>query len=111
MEVGGSIRQRVQALVNIAAPEYREELLRFAREQHPDLTVVGPDNPLALGIIGTNPDLLTTVGQTFTDENYGIAVCKSNSALVERINDALVELKAEGFIDTLTQTWIVGNTK
>jgi acyl-CoA hydrolase len=34
MEVGGSIRQRVQALVNIAAPEYREELLRFAREQH-----------------------------------------------------------------------------
>jgi acyl-CoA hydrolase len=34
MKVGGSIRQRVQALVNIAAPEYREELLRFAREQH-----------------------------------------------------------------------------
>ena len=34
MEVGGSIRQRVQALVNITAPEYREELMRFAKEQH-----------------------------------------------------------------------------
>jgi acetyl-CoA hydrolase len=31
---GKTIRQRVQALVNIAAPEYREELLRFAKEQH-----------------------------------------------------------------------------
>ncbi len=26
-------------------------LLAFAREQHPDLTVVGPDNPLASGIV------------------------------------------------------------
>jgi len=26
-------------------------LLKFAREQKPDLTVVGPDNPLALGIV------------------------------------------------------------
>ena len=31
---GKTIRQRVQALVNIAAPEYREELMRFAKEQH-----------------------------------------------------------------------------
>ena len=29
-----TIRQRVQALVNIAAPEFREELMRFAKEQH-----------------------------------------------------------------------------
>jgi len=31
---GKTIRQRVQALVNIAAPEFREELMRFAKEQH-----------------------------------------------------------------------------
>jgi 4-hydroxybutyrate CoA-transferase len=31
---GKTIRQRVQALVNIAAPEFREELVRFAKEQH-----------------------------------------------------------------------------
>ena len=34
MKVGGSIRHRVQALVDIASPEYREELMRFAKEQH-----------------------------------------------------------------------------
>lgn len=31
---GKTIRERVQALVGIAAPQFREELLRFAREQH-----------------------------------------------------------------------------
>ena len=31
---GKTIRQRVQALVNIAAPQFREDLLRFAKEQH-----------------------------------------------------------------------------
>jgi acyl-CoA hydrolase len=29
-----TIRQRVQALVNVAAPQFREELLHFAKEQH-----------------------------------------------------------------------------
>src|SRR5437773_6758218 len=27
------------------------KLLRFAQEMRPDLTVVGPDNPLALGVV------------------------------------------------------------
>ena len=31
---GKTIRQRVQALVNIAHPKFREDLLRFAKEQH-----------------------------------------------------------------------------
>jgi acetyl-CoA hydrolase len=31
---GKTIRQRVQALINIAAPQFREELTRFAKEQH-----------------------------------------------------------------------------
>jgi len=36
--------------VNIAAEDL-PTLLDFAREKRPDLTVVGPDNPLALGIV------------------------------------------------------------
>ncbi|MBE0544835.1 MAG: phosphoribosylamine--glycine ligase [Verrucomicrobia bacterium] len=36
--------------VNIGAEEL-PKLLAFAQEQKPDLTVVGPDNPLALGIV------------------------------------------------------------
>jgi acetyl-CoA hydrolase len=29
-----SVRERVHSLVNIAAPQFREELLLFAKEQH-----------------------------------------------------------------------------
>ena len=29
-----NVRERVQALVNIAAPQFREELLYFAKQQH-----------------------------------------------------------------------------
>jgi acetyl-CoA hydrolase len=29
-----TIRERVHSLVNIAAPQFRDELLYFAREQH-----------------------------------------------------------------------------
>ena len=37
-------------VVNIGAEDL-PRLLEFAREHRPDLTVVGPDNPLALGIV------------------------------------------------------------
>src|SRR5262245_11923119 len=36
--------------VSIAADDV-EALLEFALEHRPDLTVVGPDNPLALGVV------------------------------------------------------------
>ena len=36
--------------LNIGAEDL-PKLLRFAQEMKPDLTVVGPDNPLALGIV------------------------------------------------------------
>jgi phosphoribosylamine--glycine ligase len=36
--------------VNITADDL-QRLLAFAREMRPDLTVVGPDNPLALGVV------------------------------------------------------------
>jgi acetyl-CoA hydrolase len=29
-----SVRERVHALVNIAAPQFRDELLHFAKQQH-----------------------------------------------------------------------------
>ena len=41
---------RLVECVNIGAEDL-PKLLAFAREMRPDLTVVGPDNPLALGIV------------------------------------------------------------
>jgi polar amino acid transport system substrate-binding protein len=90
---------------------YDDIELAFQDLMNAQIDAVVADNPLALGIVGSHPDLLTTVGETFTDENYGIAVCKTNTDLVEKINAALAELKGEGVIDELTQTWIVGSNQ
>ncbi len=86
---------------------YDDIELAFQDLMNGQIDAVIADNPLALGIVGKYPDLLTTVGDTFTDENYGIAVCQTDTELVERINNALAELISEGYIDELTQTWIV----
>jgi len=64
------------------------------------------DNPTALAFIGKNPDKLKSVGEAFTDEVYGIAICKDKPELVERVNKALASLKSEGFLDQLTQEWL-----
>jgi ABC-type amino acid transport substrate-binding protein len=70
------------------------------------LDAVIADNPLALGYVGKNPDLLKTVGPVLTNESYGIAVCKTNKSLLAKINKGLAEVKSEGLIDQLTKKWL-----
>jgi polar amino acid transport system substrate-binding protein len=89
---------------------YDDIELAFQDLMNEQIEAVIADNPLALGIVGKYPELLTTVGDTFTDENYGIAVCKTNTDLVERINTALAELISEGYVEEITQTWIVSGS-
>ncbi|MFA5079466.1 MAG: basic amino acid ABC transporter substrate-binding protein [Dehalococcoidia bacterium] len=64
------------------------------------------DYPVAMGYVVKNKETLKTVGPIFTDEYYGIAICKKNAYLVPRINAALKELKDEGFLDKLDQKWV-----
>jgi polar amino acid transport system substrate-binding protein len=64
------------------------------------------DNPLAMGYANANPDKLKTVGAVFTSEYYGIAVCKSKPELLDRINEGLAKVKAEGLIDELILKWL-----
>lgn len=46
------------------------------------------------------------VGKPFTDEPYGIAVKKGQTALVEAINKGLTDMKADGSYDELYKKWI-----
>jgi len=70
------------------------------------LDAVIADYPVAQGYVLKNRDTLKTVGPIFTDEYYGIAICKKNAYLVPKINAALKALKDEGFLDTLDQKWV-----
>ena len=70
------------------------------------IDAVVADNPLALGYVGENPDKLKTVGEVFTDENYGIAVCKTKEDLLAKINAGLKAVKEEGLIEQLVEKWL-----
>ena len=67
------------------------------------------DNPLAYGYIGNNPDKLKSVGSVFTSEEIGIAVCKNNPELLEKINSGLESVMAEGLIEQLIDKWLVSD--
>ena len=67
------------------------------------------DNPLAIGFVGKNSDTLKTVGEAFTSESYGIAVCNKKADLLQKINKGLADVKADGTLDKLTDQWVRGN--
>jgi ABC-type amino acid transport substrate-binding protein len=83
--------------------------LAFQDLMNGQIDAVVADNPLALGYVGENPDKLKTVGEVFTDENYGIAVCKTNTDLLEKINTGLAAVKEAGTIDDLVAKWLGGS--
>ncbi|MFM8421381.1 MAG: phosphoribosylamine--glycine ligase, partial [Verrucomicrobiota bacterium] len=64
-------------VVNVAIPaDDLDALLAFARREQPDLTVVGPDNPLALGVV----DRFQAAGFTIWGPNQRAAQFESSKA-------------------------------
>lgn len=64
-------------VINVAIPaDDLEGLLAFARSERPDLTVVGPDNPLALGVV----DRFQAAGFTIWGPNQRAAQFESSKA-------------------------------
>jgi polar amino acid transport system substrate-binding protein len=97
-----------QKIPGVTVKNYDDIGLAFQDLMNGQVDAVIADNPLALGYVGQNPDKLKTVGEVFTDEFYGIAVCKSKTDLVAQINKGLAAVKAKGLIDELTTKWISG---
>lgn len=63
------------------------------------------DELVAIEYMREHPHAIQVVGEPFTAENYGIAVRPSDTALLERINRALAELRADGTYDQLYDKW------
>jgi polar amino acid transport system substrate-binding protein len=80
--------------------------LAFLDLQNGQVDAVVADYPTTLNFINKSNGKIKTVGEVFTDESYGIAVCKTNTALLDKINKALAELQKEGFITKLEEKWL-----
>ena len=75
--------------------------LAFLALQNGQIDAVVADSPTAAGFVAQNADKLKMVGSVFTDENYGIAVCKTKPELQAKINQGLAAIKANGTFDAL----------
>ncbi|MEA4908687.1 MAG: basic amino acid ABC transporter substrate-binding protein [Chloroflexi bacterium] len=80
--------------------------LAFLDLMNKQIDAVVADYPTAVAFVGQNADALMTVGEVFTDESYGIAVCKNNQELVDQINEGLAAVKADNLIPELEAKWL-----
>ena len=63
------------------------------------------DKPVTLEYISNQPDSIKIVGETLNKEQYGIAVKKGNTELLEKINTGLANIQENGTFDELLKKW------
>lgn len=80
--------------------------LAFTQLRNGQADAVIVDNPTTEVYTKRFSKDIKTVGKPFTDEHYGIAVCKTKTDLVNKINTALAELEKDGTIQKLKDKWI-----
>lgn len=64
------------------------------------------DYPTSLDYVKQNADKIVTTGEPFTQESYGIAVCKTNTELLDKLNAGLAAVKETTTIKDLTNKWL-----
>ncbi|MRS03840.1 transporter substrate-binding domain-containing protein, partial [bacterium] len=80
--------------------------LAFLELANKGVDAVIADNPLALGYIAANPEKIKAVGDILNNEQYGIAICKTNTELQSKIDAALKELIDSGYVTELAGKYI-----
>ena len=67
------------------------------------------DEPVASNMVNGEYDDCEILDVIATGEQYGIAINKDNSGLLDAINGALADMKSDGTLDDLKKTWIEGD--
>jgi polar amino acid transport system substrate-binding protein len=80
--------------------------LAFKDLQNGLIDAVVADKITASAYVNLSNNALKSVGTEFAMESYGIAVCKTKTDLLKKLNDALAAVKADGTISSLSDTWL-----
>ena len=105
-QIGTTGSFEVEKIEGATLKTYDDIGLAYQDLMNRQIDAVIADNPLALGYEGEYPDKLKTVGEVFTEESYGIAVCKTKEDLLEKINAGLKAVKDAGLIEELVEKWL-----
>ncbi|WP_137743015.1 transporter substrate-binding domain-containing protein [Robertmurraya siralis] len=97
-----NIREKAPDATLLEFENYQEAFLALKAGQGDTLTT---DNAILYGMAQQDNNY-EVVGDTFTDEPYGIAIKKGNDDLTEAINEVLNKLKESGKYDEIYEKWI-----
>lgn len=105
-QIGTTGAIEVEAIEGAELKTYDDIGLAFQDLINGQIDAIVADNSLALGYIAQNRDTIMAVGDTFTAEEFGIAVCPENADLLVTLDTALGELIDEGYVDGLVAEWL-----
>ncbi|AII38102.1 MULTISPECIES: glutamine ABC transporter substrate-binding protein GlnH [Bacillus] len=97
-----NIREKAPEASVLEFENYAEAFTALKSGQGDALTT---DNAILYGMADENKNYQLT-GKPFTDEPYGIAVKKGQSALAKEINASLKKMKSDGRYDEIYKKWI-----
>ncbi|BAS28783.1 basic amino acid ABC transporter substrate-binding protein [Limnochorda pilosa] len=95
--------EKIQGLKRLDTYQFVDQAFSALANRSADAAVV--DELVSIEYMKQHPDAIRVVGEPFTTEDYGIAVRKSDTELLEKINRALAQLRADGTYDELYQKW------
>lgn len=108
-QAGTTGEAEAQKIANVVYKGFPSYALAFQDLMNGQEDAVIADVPVAMGYVNQNPDKLKSVGDVFTGESYGIAVCKQKADYVTKINTALQALIDDGTMNTIVMRWISGS--
>jgi polar amino acid transport system substrate-binding protein len=97
----------INKIPDVRMKTYEDIRLAYEDLINGQIDAVVADNPISLYYVGKSQAKLKTVGNVFTDEDYGIAVCKSKKALLKKVNQGLKVVNDEGLIVELVLKWLI----
>jgi polar amino acid transport system substrate-binding protein len=109
VQIGTTGAGAVKKYPKIGLKEYDEIGLAIEDLANDRLDAVVCDNPIAANYVLQNQKykpILKMSGERFTDEQYGIAVNKGNTEILELINDGLKKIQAKGIDKELEIKWL-----
>jgi polar amino acid transport system substrate-binding protein len=108
-QIGTTGAIEVEGMEGATLKTYDTVDLAYLDLSNGQIDAVVADYPTAYAFVGQSNGELVLVGETFTDENYGIAVCNENSELLDKLNAGLAAVMAEdGTMEALEAKWLAG---
>jgi polar amino acid transport system substrate-binding protein len=96
----------VEKIAGATVRPYDTVDLAFQDLMNGQVDAVVADLAPSANYVNQSKDKIRFTGDVFTTEEYGIAICKTNTELLEKVNAALAELESDGTLKALEEKWL-----